>query len=115
MPEKLGVILIRIQVDVLSFLNSFGLNKEHVCSTCGKQFSRKNSLKLHEKRHTGEKAQECYFCDKRFIAKKERIIHEASHTKDRQFKCTDCEKLFVTQSQLNSHIFVHSNTNCCCI
>ena len=61
---------------LMSKPNKCVLNLEkHVCSICGKSFARKDTLKLHQKRH-GPKELECDYCGKMFAEKNALKIHE---------------------------------------
>ena len=55
-------------------------SKEHSCKTCGKYFSLKSRLVIHERIHTGEKAHECDICKKSFVQSSDLFKHKRKHT-----------------------------------
>ena len=50
--------------------------------TCQKRFSRIDTLKVHERIHTGEMPFECKTCEKRFNQQINLKIHERIHTEE---------------------------------
>ena len=47
-----------------------GLEQDHVCSTCGAQYSTLKGLEVHEKVH-GEPEELCHLCSERFYSKQQ--------------------------------------------
>ena len=110
--------------------------KPFQCKTCAKSFKLKQTLKIHERIHTGEKPFQCKMCKRCFSQSSSlrlhekrgqcdvkyecsvcgRImnnagnlkVHEATHRNEKSFQCSHCYKVFHRQSRLNKHQKIHS-------
>ncbi|XP_071065704.1 zinc finger protein 350-like isoform X1 [Dasypus novemcinctus] len=82
--------------------------KPHRCSLCGKAFSRKFMLTEHQRTHTGEKPYECTECGKAFPKKSRLNIHQKTHTGERPYICSDCGKGFIQKGNLIVHQRIHT-------
>jgi len=79
---------------------------------CGKSFSTQNHMKVHYRKHTGEKPYVCTFegCSKTFATGYSFKAHSRVHTGERPYNCSHdgCEKKFKTSSDLKKHSRVHT-------
>ncbi|XP_075393638.1 uncharacterized protein LOC142432369 [Tenrec ecaudatus] len=84
------------------------IKKPHVCSTCGKAFSKKSRLNLHQLSHNEEIPHRCCLCGEAFSKKHELTEHhQRSHKGQKPYKCPDCGKAFFYNAKLNKHKRVH--------
>ncbi|RVE43794.1 hypothetical protein evm_011565 [Chilo suppressalis] len=109
--------------------------KTLICNFCQKAFTRKFNLKLHLKRHLGEKDWPCpkcgirqltqwlarrhcgprprrpcpvAGCDKSFTTNTNLNSHIRTHYGERPHACTECGKTFTTKNTLNDHLRTHT-------
>lgn len=86
--------------------------KHRQCKYCNKVLTTKEGLKLHERRHTGEKLKSCPICNASFAKSNHLVRHMSSHNKPtEQYKhtCEECGMGFTKAFHLVKHKREHKN------
>ncbi|KAF0292916.1 Gastrula zinc finger protein XlCGF49.1 [Amphibalanus amphitrite] len=78
------------------------------CSYCGKYFSSRSNMVVHERTHTHERPYTCSYCGRTFSQHGQMVIHVRSHTGQRPFKCSHCDKAFTSSKVLKIHVRTHT-------
>ncbi|XP_062844747.1 zinc finger protein 420-like, partial [Trichomycterus rosablanca] len=80
----------------------------NVCSQCGKSFSTRRNLKIHQRIHTGKKPYQCSQCGKSFRFRRNLEVHQRIHTGEKPYQCSQCGKHFNQESHLKEHQRIHT-------
>jgi len=81
------------------------------CDICGNVYARKENLKSHLRKHTGETPYECSFCEAKFNMSyklKEHVNSKHLHVEKQLFVCEFCGKEYKKKSDLNEHANTHT-------
>lgn len=85
-----------------------GSDNLHSCTECGDTFTSSSSVRVHMRRHTGERPYSCTKCGATFAQTSTLARHKFIHTGERPFACTECEQAFADVSSLRNHKLTHS-------
>lgn len=80
----------------------------YTCNYCGKSFPRTTDLNVHVRYHTNEKSHFCTVCNKGFNRPYNLKVHLRVHTRDRPYKCPHCPKAYTQSNDLKTHIRIHT-------
>ena len=82
--------------------------KPFTCTTCGKSFSQAGILRRHEIIHSGVKPFTCTTCGRSFSQAKNLRDHERIHSGVKPFTCSLCGTSFTRARNLRRHERIHS-------
>lgn len=73
---------------------------------CGKAYSAKSLLRLHEKTHSDNPDFKCTHCPKSYTFSHQLVAHTRTHTGEKPYSCTvsNCDESFASAAQRNRHI-----------
>ncbi|KAL2085929.1 hypothetical protein ACEWY4_019249 [Coilia grayii] len=77
--------------------------KRFTCPLCGKRLLSEQTLKSHQKIHTGYAPHQCNQCGKRFSRLENLKVHQNIHTGLKPYTCKFCLKKFNAPSNFNRH------------
>jgi len=88
---------------------SMNCSKDYVCELCkpNKRFVQLAHLRIHQRKHTGERPFVCSFCNKSFAQLGNLKTHQRKHTGERPFSCPICFKTFTQSGNLKAHELLH--------
>ncbi|XP_061521407.1 zinc finger protein 865 [Phycodurus eques] len=84
-----------------------GTERPYGCQLCGKRFRRAETLRRHNRVHTGEKPHACDICGKMFREPFHLTKHLTVHSGQKNYKCNLCGKMFAYAQSLVRHGKLH--------
>ncbi|XP_052404780.1 zinc finger protein with KRAB and SCAN domains 1-like [Carassius gibelio] len=89
-------------------VNPSAAERSSRCPQCGKTFTTRFYLKIHQRIHTGERPYTCPQCGKGFYCNSHLISHQRSHTGEKPYSCEECGKSYSHLNSLKLHQRSHT-------
>nr|CAD7451556.1 unnamed protein product [Timema bartmani] len=84
------------------------INRNVLCSQCGKILSNSQSLRVHMRTHSSDRPCSCPTCGKSFKDNASLTRHEVMHSALRNFRCDICQRAFYSKALVKQHKLSHS-------
>lgn len=78
----------------------------YVCYSCNYHTYLCGRMRVHIRKHTGEKPYKCVYCDYICTRKEHLYTHTRIHTGEKPYKCNFCDFKSTQSSNINSHMKV---------
>ncbi|XP_028670888.1 zinc finger protein 585A-like [Erpetoichthys calabaricus] len=88
---------------------SHKVERQFLCSHCGKHFRYLYALKRHDLVHTGKKPFPCPECGRGFRCNSDLKRHQKTHIGQKPYTCPNCSKDFLKMSHLQEHLLTHKS------
>ena len=88
----------------LQFIYPFQISDVLRCPTCGKIYTTRTGLQMHQASHTGDYPFKCRLCGQGYTRRSLLQYHMNKHMGVKGFKCDICNKTFVQKCNLNRHM-----------
>ncbi|XP_028308090.1 telomere zinc finger-associated protein isoform X2 [Gouania willdenowi] len=83
--------------------------KKKKCLICNKSFKSKYYLKVHNRRHTGERPFGCNKCGKKYFRKENLLMHEMKDcARVQTYSCPTCSSTFQSKEKMRLHVVSHT-------
>ncbi|XP_077532626.1 uncharacterized protein LOC144145001 [Haemaphysalis longicornis] len=79
------------------------------CRQCSFTSPHLSVLKIHQRKHSGERPHQCSHCSKAFKQKGHLGVHLRRHTGERPYECELCPMSFTQKSNLDNHVRSHTD------
>lgn len=85
------------------------------CEYCHKHLQTLKGLRVHKRKHTGEKLSVCFICKSKFTRTNHLIRHLGTHDKSNfEHSCNDCEFKTTVACEMHHHIKIHNKSDVDC-